>query len=198
MTPQGSRIGSGLALAALLLWLGGCLFGPDQRLGGTVSVASPDFFGIGEDLAGQLAGSLGSQGQGCRLVLTTFVDIDDLYVSSRFGRALTESVATRLFHRGFKVVEVRKSSELLVKDRTGELTLTRDTALLAESHQASAILAGTYALTPGSVIVNARLLDAGSQDVLAVAGMEIQRSEAINALLASARGLAGGELSAYE
>jgi TolB-like protein len=160
-------------------------------------VVTPDFFGIGEELALQLTSGL--RGSGQRLILTTVVDLDNLYVTSRFGRTLTEALSTSLFRHGFGVVEVRKSAELLIRDNSGELILSRDAALLARQQQATAILAGTYSLTPGTVILNLKLLDAASQQVLSVAGLELQRSNSINHLLAMGAGGAGEvKLSGYE
>ena len=184
-------------LSALLLLPLACA--PKVNTGGTASVLTPDFFGVGEELALQLAGSRRYAETGQRLILTTVVDIDDLYVTSRFGRTLTESLATSLFRHGFGVVEIRKSSEILMKANSGELMLTRDAALLARQQEAGAILTGTYSLTPGSVIINLRLLDAASQEVLSVAGLELQRSRTINHLLAAGgTGVGDAMLSAYE
>lgn len=190
-----------LVLALLLLVIvavSGC--GRNQaRPGGTVSVITPDFFGIGENLAIQLKTNLVTAGaENTSVIMTTFVNIDNLYQASRFGRTLTESLATRLFRHGFGVVEVRKSTDLLIKNDTGELILTRDASLIAKQYPASGLVVGTYSLTPNSVIVNVRLLDCASQEVMSVAGMEIQRTRNIDFLLAGARGLADAQLSAYE
>ena len=130
--------------------------------------------------------------------MTTMVDIDDLYQTSRFGRTLTETLATRLFKQGFGVVEIRKSGDLLVKNKKGELVLTRDAALLAKKTDADAFAVGTYAVTTNSVIINVRLLDAGSHRVLSVAGLEVQRSNNINYMLAMSGGQMETSLSAYE
>jgi len=177
------------------LLLTGC--GPKVRTGATASVVTPDFFGIGEELALQLTS--GQRGSGQRLILTTIVDLDNLYATSRFGRTLTEALSTSLFRHGFGVVEVRKSAELLIRDNSGELILSRDAALLASQQQAAAILTGTYSLTPVTVILNLKLLDAASQQVLSVAGLELQRSNSINHLLAMGAGGAGEvKLSGYE
>ena len=190
-----------LTILLLILPLLGCGF---SRQGRSLSIAAPDFFGLGEELAVQLStGMRQPLGGGGRLILATMVNLDDLYGTSRFGRTLTESLATRLFRHGFGVIEVRKAADLLVKGKTGELILSRDTKLLAGQHDAVAVVTGTYSLTPETVIVNARLIDAGSNNVLSVAGLEIQRSRAINAMLAGAtsRGRADGksfDLSAYE
>jgi TolB-like protein len=192
-----AQVISRVFLVMLVLMLSAC--SPKLNTGGTASVLTPDFFGVGEELALQLAGSQRYKVKGQRLILTTVVDIDNLYVTSRFGRTLTESLATSLFRHGFGVVEIRKSSEILMKGNSGELILTRDAALLARQQEAGAILAGTYSLTPGSVIINLRMLDAASQQVLSVAGLELQRSRTINHLLAAGGGGFGDAvLSAYE
>lgn len=188
----------GLGLVAAMMLLAGC--GPVVHTGGTASVVTPDFFGLGEEVAQQLAQNFHhGRATGMSLMLTTMVEVDDLYATSRFGRTFTESLATRLFRHGFGVVEIRKASEVLVKSHSGELMLSRDAKLLAKEQRVHGIVVGTYSLTPQSVIVNVRILDAASQDVLSVAGVEIQRSANINHLLAaSAAGLQDAGLSARE
>lgn len=180
-----------LLLAVILLLAAGCV---RQGGGRTVNIVTPDFFGISEDLAVQLTAGLRQPlGDNGRLIMSTMVDIDDLYRTTRFGRTLTEAMATRLFKHGFGVIEVRKASELLIKGQGGELILSRDARLLAGKHNAVALVTGTYALTPETVIVNVRFIDAGGQDVLSVAGLEIQRSRAINALLNSGEDSSNGD-----
>lgn len=188
-----------LLVAVVLFMAVGCA--KKLTTGGTASVITPDFFGIGEEIALQLNGSLRKPvGAGQRLIMATVVEIDDLYATSRFGRTLTEALSTSLFRHGFGIIEVRKSSELLVKSESGELMLSRDARQLALTQEAGAILTGTYSLTPETVIINLKLVDAGSQDVLAVAGLEIQRTLSINHLLStsSSGGQGDAVLSAYE
>ena len=184
-------LGLSLFLGGVLL-LAGCV--PQVNTGGTASVVTPDFFGVGEELALQLTSGMRGAGGGQRLILTTVVDLDNLYTTTRFGRTLTEALSTSLFRHGFGVVEIRKSAELLIRDNKGELMLTRDAKLLAKQQQAAAILTGTYSLTPTTVILNLKLLDAGSQQVLSVAGLELQRSRNINHLLAAGGGAMGDAL----
>ncbi|MFA7383199.1 MAG: FlgO family outer membrane protein [Desulfurivibrionaceae bacterium] len=185
MTRKMASFGLSLFLGGVLL-LAGCA--PKANIGGTASVVTPDFFGVGEELALQLTSGMRGAGGGQRLILTTVVDLDNLYATTRFGRTLTEALSTSLFRHGFGVVEIRKSAELFIRDNQGELMLTRDAKLLAKQQQVAAILTGTYSLTPTTVILNLRLLDAGSQQVLSVAGIELQRSRNINHLLAAGGG----------
>jgi len=201
-----SRILLPLVALMLLAPLGGCAEKPREMrpgTGATISVITPDFFGIGEDLATQLVGNFRAGGTlpaGTRLIFTTLVDLDDLGESSRFGRTASEALATQLFRHGFEVEELRKAEVIMVRDPAGELVLSRDISRLAREHAAHAVVAGTYSLTPTTVIVNVRLLDAASRSVLSVAGIEIQRSRAINSMLAAGLGpgLRDGGLSGYE
>jgi len=189
-------LGRLLLLLAVVLAFSGCA---RVRSGGTVSVASPDFFGIADELAVQLKrNSQRSFSANRRLLLTTVVDIDDFYRSCRFGRTLTEALANQLFRHGFGIVEVRKASHLMVKKGGGELMLTRDTSLLKGEQQVEAVVVGTYSLTPNSVIVGLKMLDPDTQDVLSVAGLEIQRSRNINHLLYSDTGMGAAQVSGYE
>ncbi len=194
---QVSKMLAGYVLCVGLLLVSSCTQG--VRTGGTVSVIAPDFFGIGENLASQLEMNLRQHaGKGGGLLMTTLVNIDDLYQTSSFGRTLTEALSTRMFRRGFGVVEVRKTAELMIKNNSGELMLSRNAELLAKELEVQAIVVGTYALTPNSVIINMKMLEVDSQEVVSVAGLEIQRSSNINHLLASSAGLAEMVLSAYE
>ncbi len=189
----------GALLVISIIFLSSCsILGP--RPGGTISVITPDFFGIGEELALQLATNMSRPlNKHKRLIMTTVVTIDDLYKTSRFGRTLTESLSTRLFSNGFSVIDVRKSSDLLIKNNTGELMLTRDAGLIAKQHEAEAVIAGTYSLTTQTVIINLKMIDAGSQEVISVAGLEIQRSNNIDDLLAGSFDFKEDvRLSAYE
>ena len=96
-----------LALLVALLLLGsGCA--KKVHTGGTASVVTPDFFGLGEDVALQLASSFRKPtGKGMKLILTTVVDIDDLYETSRFGRTARSKASASGMCRG---VTMRRSS----------------------------------------------------------------------------------------
>ena len=188
----------------LCLLLGSCFFAFVSGCGSVestkaVSIASPDFFGIGEELAQQLImNKRGDFGLGERLIFASLVNIDDLHQTSKFGRAMSEALATRLFKHGYGVVELRKIDSILVKNKSGEFVLSRETKRLAAQQEVDAIVAGTYSMTPASVIVNVKVLDVGSQEVLSVAGLELNRSHTINYLLADTSGLVDSRISGYE
>lgn len=177
-----------------------CVGCSGQKSSGTVSVTSPDFFGFSDYLARQLVANRqsGTAVQGERIILTSMVSLDDLYETSAFGRTMTESLSTTLFKYGFRVAEIRKAPSVFVRSQEGELVLSRDVALLAGSQAVHGIISGTYSLTPTTVIINVRLLDATSQEVLSVAGMELQRTRSVNYLLTERGRFDDVQLSAYE
>ena len=184
-----------LLLSLLLSFLVGCntVQGPQA-----VSTLAPDFFGVGEELARQLIANRRDGVGGERLLFTTLVNLDDLRQTSKFGRTLSESLATQLFKHGYGVVELRKTTNIMLQAKNGEMVLSRDAARLAGRYEANAIVAGTYAMTPNTVILNVKLLDVHSEEVLSVAGMELERSATINYLLADQVGLVDAELSGFE
>lgn len=186
-------------LAMLTVMLMACLSGcgpakPPQ----TVAGLSADFFGIGEELARQLIANRREGAGEERLIFTTLVNLDDLRQTSKFGRTMSEAMATQLFQHGYGVVELRKAANIMVQANNGEMVLSRDAARLASQYEANAIVAGTYSMTPKTVIINVKLLDVHSEEVLSVAGMELERSSAINYLLTEQVGLVEEHLSGLE
>jgi len=184
-----------LLCIALLSCALGCTKTPSPQM---VSALAPDFFGIGEELTRQLIANRREGAEGARLLFTTLVNLDDLGQTSKFGRTMSESLATQLFQHGYGVVELRKATNIMVQAKNGEMVLSRDAARLADQHEANAIIAGTYAMTPKTVIINVKLLDVHSEEVLSVAGLELERSASINYLLADQVGLVDAQLSGHE
>lgn len=189
-------IGGALICIVCLPTMSGC--GTAQGGLQPVSAVTPNFFGIGEELARQLMANRREGDSGGKLIFATLVNLDDLRQTSKFGRTMSESLATQLFQHGYGVVELRKVANVMIQAKNGEMVLSRDAARLARQYEANAIVAGTYSLTPKTVIVNVKLLDAGSQEVLSVAGMELERSAAINFMLADEVGRVDGPVSGYE
>ena len=178
----------------IALFSAGCA-GQEQNL----SLPAANFFGFGEKITAQLlASNPHGAVQGQKLILTTLVDLDNLYNTSAFGRAITESLSTCLFRQGFQVTEVRKTPGLFIQQKKGELALSRNAARVAPEQDATAIITGTYSLTPATVIINIRMIAADSSTVLSVAGLEIDRNKNINSLLHRTSASSRYELSAYE
>ncbi len=190
-------MGKFISICFFLVFLASCARVPlPQEAGHPL----PDFLAVGTKLADQLADSRRPPrpSSGERLVVASLVSLDDLEKTSSFGRAISEAVSAALFRRGFEVLEIRKTPDIYLEKRLGTLVLSRNAAVLARQQQLRSVVAGTYSLTPTSVIVQVKMLATDSADVLAVAGLEIVRNTGVNHLLADAGSGLVGPLSAYE
>lgn len=115
--------------------------------------------------------------------VTTFVNIDDLYNSSTFGRVLGEQLISELTMRGFDVVELRHSDALQFIDSAGEFAMSRESRSVRSERNLSALVVGTYTVSPVRVYVNARLVDPGTSLVLSAGSVEMSKSQEIAKLL---------------
>lgn len=119
------------------------------------------------------------------IAVATFVDIDNLYSASTFGRILSEQLMSELTMRGYNVIEMRQSEVMQFSYREGELGLSRDVGMLKPEHNVSAIVVGTYAVSPVRVYINARILDPKSSAVTSAGSVEMSKSDEIAKLLRS-------------
>lgn len=117
------------------------------------------------------------------LGVTTFVNLDDLYSTSSFGRMYAEQLMSELSMRGFEVVELRHSDALQFLNSTGEMALSRDVSAIRRERELGGVVVGTYLASPKRVYVNARLLDPTTSMVLSAGSVEMGRTDEITRLL---------------
>lgn len=101
------------------------------------------------------------------LLSTTFANLDDLAKTSTFGRYTAEQLSGELRNREFSVIEPRRSKELMILPRTGELALSREIQEIFTSYKANTLLTGTYTVTAQQVALSVRLVLARTNSVLA-------------------------------
>lgn len=92
------------------------------------------------------------------LIVATVVNIDELTESSRLGRTISEQVGSRLTNIGFQVVEIKLRSNIFVKRSEGELLLSREISQIMKSHNAQAVVVGTYSVANNFVYVNLKIV----------------------------------------
>ena len=117
------------------------------------------------------------------LLAATFADIDDLQQSSTFGRTLSEQFTSALTSKGLPVIEVKMRESLFIKERTGELILSRKLNSLVEAHDAQAVLLGTYAIGGNYVYVNVRLVRTSDNIILGSHDFSLPLNRDIKAML---------------
>lgn len=117
------------------------------------------------------------------IIAATFVDIDNLQASSTFGRMLSEMFASGLVRAGLTVVEVKMRDSLFIEESTGELILSRDVQRLSASHDAQAILIGTYAQAETTAYVNVRIVRTRDNVILGATSVQLPLDRNIRAML---------------
>ncbi len=101
------------------------------------------------------------------VLVTTFVDNNDLEQTSQFGRVLQEHIASRLVQLGYTVREMKLANTLRIEPKSGETILTRDLSQLSSGQQAQAILVGTISRTDRILYISARLINPLNNNILA-------------------------------
>lgn len=117
------------------------------------------------------------------IAVTTFVDIDNLYQSSTFGRILAEQLISELSMRGYNVIEIRMSDAVQIMENEGELGLSRHPEVLRAHQSLSGLVVGTYAHSSDRVYLNARLIDPASSNIISVGSVEMAKTSEISQLL---------------
>jgi TolB-like protein len=117
------------------------------------------------------------------IIVTTFVNLNNLNKSSVFGRAVAEKLLTELHQAGFTVSEIRKGKDIFLREELGELILTRDARETMGKTHARAVLAGTYVATSDSVIINARLIDLQTPLILSSCSYTLKMTKELEKLL---------------
>ncbi len=100
------------------------------------------------------------------LLVTTFVDNNDLTQTSRFGRILQEHITSRFVQFGYTVKELKLRDSLLIQPKSGETMLSRDLNLISPSVSAQAILVGTYSYTNRTMYISARLINPANSTII--------------------------------
>ena len=115
------------------------------------------------DTADQLFNSTFNKKSSIRVILTTFVDLNELDETSTFGRLFSESMFNELHIRKFQVTDFRGRDAVTVNE-DGEFHITRDVVELKDNIDAvEYILVGTYVkFEDQSLLINARILDSES------------------------------------
>ena len=91
-------------------------------------------------------------------IVTSFVNLNRLSETPPFGRLVAENIIHELQVRKWQVFEVRLTKDIVINE-SGEFSLSRDIMKLRDQYKIGGIVAGTYSVSGGHVIVNSRVID---------------------------------------
>ncbi len=111
------------------------------------------------------------------ILMTTFVNSNNLNETSHFSRILQENVATRFVQLGYTVRETKLRSDLHIEENSGEMILSRNLKEIQPSQKAQAISLGTYALNGNMLYVTAKLVSPGNANIISSVDYKIRMDD---------------------
>jgi len=147
----------------LLLWcLTGCVHGVGTTPGNTgMGFGEPDLVKISYAIADRLIKDVSVPIDTKNpILISSLVDINNIEKSSGLGRIMSEQIGSRFAQQGFSIIELKLRESLYVKKQGGEFLLSRSVQDISKSHNAQAMLVGTYAQGRDTVYISTRILNA--------------------------------------
>ena len=123
-------------------------------------------------------------------IVSSFVSLDNLKESSKFGRLVAESLIHELQVRNWTVVEIKMAKTMAINSQ-GEFSLSRKVDEIRTKYRARSIVTGTYTVSDDTVIVNGKVLNIDSGIVLSTAQVSIPLDSISSMVFASEFG--GGD-----
>ena len=115
-------------------------------------------------------------GKDKRVLVASWVDVNQVSRSSIFGKMMAEQLASRLVQQGVAVMEVKLRTSLFITEKGGEMLLSREIKEISQKHNAEAVIVGTYADAGSSgVYVTVKLVRAVDGLVLSATNFMVDR-----------------------
>ena len=118
-------------------------------------------------------------------MVATLVQVDRLSESSRLWRIFSEQIAGRMVQRGVRVVELKLRDSVALQRDQGELLLSREVREVSQSHDAQAVVVGTYAASASALYISLKLVTPVGNTVVAAHNYAVPMDENVRVLLAS-------------
>ncbi|MDO8909862.1 MAG: FlgO family outer membrane protein [Pseudohongiella sp.] len=102
-----------------------------------------------------------------RMIAASFADVNNLTMSSTFGRMASQNLVSSFVIEGYSFVEMLMRSSVYIDERQGEFLLSREVADISAQHNAPVVLVGTYAVADDNVFVTAKLIRTADNVIVA-------------------------------
>ena len=120
------------------------------------------------------------------LLVATIVNLDGHDQSPRFGRLISEQVASRLTQLGFVVNEMKLDDGLYIQKSTGEILLSPDVRERS-INTAPIVVTGNYAVASGYVYLTLKVLNLSDDRVITAINYVLPMTDNTQELLAPSR-----------
>ncbi len=111
------------------------------------------------------------------MLVSTFVNLDNLQSANSLGRLIPQQISSKLAQLDYRPLDIRlRHSDIEVKEKSGELALSRKLKDIALEQQASTILVGTYSVLYNKIYVTAKVLRCKDSTTLAAYDYTLSKS----------------------
>ena len=100
------------------------------------------------------------------IVISSFVNVDQLKQTSSFGRIVSSQMASAFFNSGYQIKAMELPTELFVQSNNGFLQLSPEAAEALKSQGASALVVGVFAPARRTAYATVRMIDIDTQRVI--------------------------------
>jgi TolB-like protein len=133
-------------------------------------------------LGEQIDRSIASETRTRPTIITTFSDLNNLSDTTQFGRLVGENLMHELQIKGWSVTDVRLTRDLII-NTAGEFSLSRDIKRLRETMPAANVVTGTYSSTSDGVLLNVRVLDLSTGQVVGSAQTRFAKDAFLSSMI---------------
>lgn len=119
------------------------------------------------------------------IVVSTFVNVDDLQQTSAFGRIVSSQIASAFFKSGYRIRSMELPTDAFVKSDNGFLQLTENARSEIKKQGASTLVAGIFAPGRVTAYVTIRMIDIDSREVISSTDFSVPMGQDTRQLLRS-------------
>ena len=107
------------------------------------------------------------------VVVSSFVNVNDLKQTSSFGRIISSQVASAFFNSGYRIKGMELPTELFVQSNNGFLQISSETTSVLKSFDASTLVVGIFAPGRTTAYVTLRMLDIDTGEVISTTDFSV-------------------------
>jgi TolB-like protein len=115
-------------------------------------------------------------------IVTSVVNLSNLATTSDLGRMISEHLAHELQLRYWTVSDIRMNREVMINE-SGEFGISRDVKRLQGNMTAANVVTGTYSSTPDGVLVNIRVIDKTTGQVVSTAQTRFMKDKFLSGIV---------------
>lgn len=104
--------------------------------------------------------------QNSLILVSTLLNVDDLYKTSSFGRIVSDQIASAFHNSGYRIIGMEMPIDLFVMEKGGSLKLSDETKEILRPYHAAVIVGGVYAAGKKNTYVSLRIVDIKTKNVI--------------------------------